>query len=51
MNTVLSAIVFLPLIGALLVGFVGTSLRYQDLFRQLSPAARQALAVADRERL
>ncbi len=30
---------------ALLVGFVGTSLRYQDLFRQLLPAARQALAV------
>ncbi len=30
---------------ALLVGFVGTSLRYQDLFHQLLPTGRQALMV------
>jgi len=30
---------------ALLVGFVGTSLRYQDLLGQLLPAGRQALGV------
>ncbi|WP_146115935.1 response regulator [Malikia granosa] len=34
---------------ALLVGFVGTSLRYQDLVRELLPADRQPLAIELRD--